>query len=219
MRLLPELAENGLVGAPRSALTPDQERRLMFAAVGRFLENIAGVGGALLLLDDLQWAGADALDLLAALVRSSGETGVRVIGAYRDTEVRPADPLAALLADLAREGMATQHELERLGTPEAQELLRSLLRDMAAGEDAVAADSQDAEQPPTDQGVSPVVEQVLRRAGGVPFFVVSYAQTIRLEGPEGLDALDLTPGAPRSTSPPERGWGERGRHVITARAG
>ena len=60
VRLLPELVE--LVSEPVAlwTLPPEQERRLMFAAVGRLLSNTAGPAGTLLVLDDLQWAGADA---------------------------------------------------------------------------------------------------------------------------------------------------------------
>src|SRR5207248_11590222 len=69
-RLLPELLQ--LVQAPFPAWTlpPEQERRLMFAAVGRLLANVAGPAGTLLVLDDLQWAGADAFELLAGLLHA-----------------------------------------------------------------------------------------------------------------------------------------------------
>src|SRR5437764_1952612 len=101
VRLLPELAQGPIEPLPAWTLPPDQERRLMVAAVVRFLANVAGPAGTLLLLDDLQWAGPDALDLLTALVRAAAEVPLRVIGAYRDTEVQPQDPLAVTLADLA----------------------------------------------------------------------------------------------------------------------
>lgn len=76
VRLLPELTAHPVVGAslvkalPSWPLTPAQERRLMFEAVARFLSNVAGPAGTLLVLDDLQWAGQDALDLLLFLLRS-----------------------------------------------------------------------------------------------------------------------------------------------------
>src|SRR5579859_7912593 len=82
IRLLPELAE--ALPAPPGDLHPTQERRLLFRAVIRFLRNVAGPGGVLLELDDLQWAGTDALDLLGTLVRSAPEVPLRVIGAYRE---------------------------------------------------------------------------------------------------------------------------------------
>ncbi len=156
-RLLPELAEMDVAPAPAWALPPEQERRLMFAAVGRFLTNIAGPSGTLLALDDLQWAGADALDLLASLLRSAAEIPLRIVGAYRSTEVRRYDPLNAFLADLAADGLVTQIALDSLTPQEAGELLNSLLEDQASDAARLA-------------------KQVLRRASGVPFFLVSYAR-------------------------------------------
>src|SRR5262249_52270065 len=63
--LLPELADR----FPGRGGAQGQERRLMFEAAGRFLDNVAGTGRVLLVLDDLQWAGAEAAALLAFLVR------------------------------------------------------------------------------------------------------------------------------------------------------
>src|SRR5260221_7918837 len=65
VRLLPELAERAVLPLLERTLPPEQERRLLFVAVGRFPRNVTGPSGTLLLLDDLQWAGKDALDLLA----------------------------------------------------------------------------------------------------------------------------------------------------------
>jgi tetratricopeptide (TPR) repeat protein len=157
VRLLPELAEAGSLQAPAWALPPEQERRLLFGAVARYLANAAGPAGTLLVLDDLQWAGPDALDLLGALVRGAAERRLRLVAAYRDTEVRAGAPLAALLADLAREGLAARIALAPLQSEEAARLLASLLGDAGAV----------------------LVSQVLQRAGGIPFFLVSYAQGLR----------------------------------------
>jgi tetratricopeptide (TPR) repeat protein/transcriptional regulator with XRE-family HTH domain len=161
VRLLPELAETTLVPVPDWSLPPDQERRLMFAAAGRFLANVAGEGGTLLLLDDLQWASADALDLLASLVRMAGERPLRVLGAYRSTEVHGPHPLATALADLARDGLVTETALGPLAADEATLLLDGL---WTHGSEA----SHDLRR------------GVLRRAGGVPFFLVSCAQAMQM---------------------------------------
>jgi predicted ATPase len=138
----------------------------MFAAVGRFLSNIAGPAGTLLLLDDLQWAGADALDLLTRLVRSPASAPLRVLGAYRSTEVHPPDPLGMALTDLAAAGLLAQQPLEALAPTEARHLLERLLEEEAA---------------PFAEGI----EQVLVRTGGVPYFLVSCAQTLRAGMPAG----------------------------------
>src|SRR5437588_4064067 len=97
VRLLPELAETRVVSPPTWTLPPEQERRLMFAAVARYLAQVAGPGGTLLVLDDLHWAGPDALDLLLALVRSPADRPLRLLAAYRDTDVAGQDPLALLV--------------------------------------------------------------------------------------------------------------------------
>src|SRR5207302_3436279 len=76
VRLLPELADGPIEPLPAWTVPPEQERRLMYEAVARFLANVAGPEqGTLLLLDDLQWAGSDALDLFATLVRLPASAG------------------------------------------------------------------------------------------------------------------------------------------------
>ncbi len=95
-----------------------------------------------------------------------GTLPLRVVGAYRDTEVRDGDPLAVALADLAREGLAAQHALDPLAPDEAARLLDALL----GGADSAGSPAM------TDRGLR---AGVLRRAGGVPFFLVSYAQGLR----------------------------------------
>jgi tetratricopeptide (TPR) repeat protein/DNA-binding XRE family transcriptional regulator len=169
VRLLPELADGPIEPLPDWTLSPEQERRLMVGAVAHFLGNVSGAAGTLLVLDDLHWAGADALDLLAALIHDAPEQPLRVIGSYRDTEVAPSDPLSALLATLASARLATRRSVRPLAPEEAAQLLSAVLD----GADE-AATSQRA--------------QVLRRAGGVPFFLLSCAEALRLNE-------DVPPGA------------------------
>lgn len=169
VRLLPELAETSVVPSPAWALPAAQERRLMFAAAARLLANVAGPSGTLLVLDDLQWAGSDALDLLATLLARETEVGVRVIAAYRDTEAQPNGALATLLADLANAKLARQLQVGPLGPAEATTLLHGLLGDAEAARSGLA-------------------EQVLARAGGVPFYLVSCVQAAQagtLDGDAG----------------------------------
>jgi tetratricopeptide (TPR) repeat protein/transcriptional regulator with XRE-family HTH domain len=160
VRLLPELAEGPVEPLPAWTLPPEQERRLMFKAVARFLANVAGPAGTLLVLDDLQWAGPDALDLVATLARSAPEVPLRIIGAYRDTEMQPPDPLSVTLADLAQAGLVVRHLLGPLAPQEAAQLLEGLLEGL-------------------DDGRTVLRKRLLQRAGGVPFFVVSCVQGLR----------------------------------------
>jgi predicted ATPase len=169
VRLMPELAEQALVSLPEWTLAPEQERRLMFAAVGRFLANVAGPSGVLLTLDDLQWAGADALDLLSSLARSDPERPLRILGAYRSTEAPAGAPLAEALADLAREELVTLVDVPPLEPAEAAELLDVALRSVV-GANAAEPDAE-------------LVERVLRRTGGIPFFLLSCARGLPGEQP------------------------------------
>jgi transcriptional regulator with XRE-family HTH domain/tetratricopeptide (TPR) repeat protein len=192
VRLLPELAEGPIEPLPSWTLSPAQERRFTFEAVVRFLSNVAQQGthgagvGTLLLLDDLQWAAADALDLLRTLAHAATEEPLRVVGAYRDTEVRPDDPVGGTLADLAQARLATQCLLDPLAPAEAADLLTSLL----------AAEAQQEAHHGTATARVPR-DRLLQRAGGVPFFLVSWAQALRrgtLEGsPHGGVAADDVP--------------------------
>ena len=176
VRLLPELPEMGVIEAPVWTLPPEQERRLMFAAVGRFLVNISGPTGTLLILDDLQWTDSDGCDLMATLMHSAGQTAspLRVLGAYRDTEAHAASsPLATLLADLARAGLARVRAVAPLGEAASRELLACLLKGV---ENPVSGEGE---------GMTPVgvgrmsTPEVARQAGGVPFYLVSWAQALR----------------------------------------
>lgn len=164
--LLPELAESAIIPPPHWALPPEQERRLMFAAFRRFLAQVAGAAGTVLVLDDLQWAEADALALLATLLRSPAETPLRVVGAFRSTEVRPHSPFASALTEFVHDGWAHQTQVDPLAPQEAAILLDHMLQGSAASGTVLAA-------------------QVQERCGGNPFFLVSCAQALRAGAPEG----------------------------------
>jgi predicted ATPase/DNA-binding XRE family transcriptional regulator len=166
-RLLPELAESAVVPSHAWTTTPEQERRLMFAAVARYLRNVSGPAGTLLVLDDLQWAGSDALYLLSSLARTTGgDHPLRVLGAYRSSEVRPGAALADTLADLARDTLVEQVALAALAPAESAALLAALTPA------AACAWSEE------------LTEQVVRRTGGVPYFLVSCAQSLKVDSPD-----------------------------------
>ena len=142
---------------------PEQLRRLLFSAAAQCLRAVAGLAGTLLVLDDLHWAGPDALDLLSALLTAPGSAGLRVIGAYRDSE--PPACLDEFIAELARASLIRKLGLRTLSDANAEELLIRLAPD----------------RPATPAARSDIV----RRAGGVPFFLVSYVDQMRHDGDGG----------------------------------
>ncbi|HEX6510251.1 MAG TPA: AAA family ATPase, partial [Chloroflexota bacterium] len=171
--LLPELTPLADLRPPVPGgidLPAEQRRRLLFAAVAGYLRRIAGRAGTLLLLDDLQWAGPDALDLLALLLTAPSAPPIRLIGAYRDSDTAPDAPLADLVADLARSALVQVQPLHPLPPSDAEALLSDLLLD---------------EQRAT------LVPAIARRAGGVPLFLISYAEALRGQERLELPGLEL----------------------------
>ena len=159
VRLLPELGERDTVQLPPWTLPPEQERRLMFAAVARYVANIAGTAGTLLVFDDLQWAGSDACDLLEALARSATTAPLRMIGAYRNSDISSASPLAQTITHFEHEELLHQHTLSPLTEDESLTLLRRLLPDG----DTITGELQN---------------HVVRQCGGIPFYLVGWAQAL-----------------------------------------
>lgn len=190
VRLMPELR----LEVP--SLEPAQERRLVFASVARFLGNVAGPGGTLLLLDDLQWAGGDALDLLTALVRSRPASPLRVVGTYRDTEVRPEDPLSVMLTDLAHARLVSRLPIGPISSEAATQLLDELLPDLPRTE---------------------TERRILARSGGVPFFLISCAQGLR-EGSLGGPDRDVPWDVAQSVRQRVAGLAPGARDVLGAAA-
>jgi transcriptional regulator with XRE-family HTH domain len=165
LRLLPELATQGRP-VPGPAPT-DQDRRLLFAAVGHFLARLGGRAGTVLIIDDLQWCDADTVDLLTELARQT-EPRVLVLGAFRGTELVDDRPLSGLVADLADRALVAVREVGPLPARDARRLV-----DLAS----------DARLDPGRR------ERVVARAGGVPAFLVGCAGGATNENAPGRDAL------------------------------
>ncbi|HVJ97019.1 MAG TPA: BTAD domain-containing putative transcriptional regulator, partial [Acidimicrobiia bacterium] len=107
--LVPELAENA---APLPAVDADAHRYLVFRAVSRLLDRDVVGADVVLVLDDLQWAPAPTLQLLAHLLRDDERGGLLVLATVRDTE--PNDEFEVFVADLQRERRVERLRLEGL---------------------------------------------------------------------------------------------------------
>ncbi len=107
--LLPDLA------TPTRA-DPDTERYALFDAVVALLGLAATSVPVVLILDDLHWAAKPTLLLLRHLLRFGDQARVQIVGTYRSTDLDRSHPLAAMLADLHRDG--TAHRLSLGGLDE-----------------------------------------------------------------------------------------------------
>nr|WP_268778108.1 BTAD domain-containing putative transcriptional regulator [Mycolicibacterium malmesburyense] len=101
------------VAAPPRA-DPDTERYALFDAVVALLGAASASAPVVLILDDLHWAAKPTLLLLRHLLRFGEEARVQIVGTYRSTDLDRSHPLAAMLADLHRDGTATRLQLAGL---------------------------------------------------------------------------------------------------------
>lgn len=102
--VLPDLA------APTRA-DPDTERYALFDAVVALLESVSVSVPVVLILDDLHWAAKSTLLLLRHLLRFGDQARVQIVATYRSTDLDRSHPLAAMLADLHRDGTAERLQL------------------------------------------------------------------------------------------------------------
>ncbi|MEB3061512.1 BTAD domain-containing putative transcriptional regulator [Mycolicibacter sp. MYC101] len=114
LSLVPGLADvlPDLVTPPRA--DPDTERYALFDAAVALLELASANAPVVLILDDLHWAAKPTLLLLRHLLRFGDHTRLQVVATYRSTDLDRSHPLAAMLADLHRDGTADRLQLSGL---------------------------------------------------------------------------------------------------------
>jgi len=111
-RLIPELADPAAPG-PASVDRTDSRLRL-FQEVFLVLEALSAEQPVVVALEDLHWADASTLDLLAFLAHGTARARVLLVGTYRTEEVRPGDQLQRLASRLVGARAATSLDLDPL---------------------------------------------------------------------------------------------------------
>src|SRR6185295_13169899 len=137
-KLAPEIQTRLGPFPERAELPPHEERLLFFDAVVKVFVSLAGSKGLLFYADDLHWADRGTLWLLGHLLRQLREERVLILGAYRETELDRAHPLAKSLVDWNRERLVTRLALKRFNEAETEAQLGALLGEQVSGEFAVA---------------------------------------------------------------------------------
>ena len=164
--LLPELRSGTSGGASGDA---DETRFRLFDGVRALLVRAATTHPAVIVLDDLHWADAPSLQLLAFLTRQLRSAPVLVVGTYRDVEVAASDMVGPTLHDLARSSVSVT--LTGLDPDEVAGLITTLAG--SRPDDALAV-------------------SIHRRTGGNPFFVREVTRLMAAGGvaagaiPEGV---------------------------------
>lgn len=120
-RLLPDVTPDDATPPPPG--DPETERYGLWSAVARLLAHVSTHAVVVLVLDDLQWADRESLQLLRHLFSLDEQMRVLVLATYRDTEVGPNHPLADLLAWFRREPNARILQLDGLREDDIVDLM------------------------------------------------------------------------------------------------
>jgi tetratricopeptide (TPR) repeat protein len=95
-----------------------------------------------LVLDDLHAADAPSLLLLRFIARELGSTRMLVLGAYRNVDPLPGEPLSEMLADVDREPVTSRLSLGGLSESDVAEYVRLTASDLASPQLVAAVHGQ-----------------------------------------------------------------------------
>jgi PAS domain S-box-containing protein len=192
--MLPEFAVLlEVVPTPLTEADPQQiGARLFRAGLGVLRAVASPQRPVVMVIDDVQWAGAFPIGFLDAVLMDDGLSGLLLVGAYRDGEIDEAHPLSAMLARWDRLG-ATPTRLCLANLPPAT--LNVLLAQMLRLPAERALDLGQAINPRTQGNPYDTVELVnaLRHDGALSVGATGWdwdATTIRRFVGQG-DVLDL----------------------------
>ena len=170
--LAPLLGDVALPGAERVSAPPGVARLRLAEVLVRVLDSFERP--PLVVLDDMQWAYPESLELLGHVSRLA--RGALVVVSCRGTGLELGHPLAQRLAEVGRQRSCEYLALESLPRAEAGELL-----EQAAGGPLEAA----------------LVDAVYADSGGNPFFLVELGRYLQRRGAASLAAGGV-PGLPES---------------------
>lgn len=123
VRVLPELTAHMPERLTDPPSDPEQEQRRRVQALVQLFTRLAARQPLVVIIEDLHWSDEASLDLLLVLARAVPTHRILLLLTYRTDERSPA--LAALLAALDRERLATELLLSRLSRTEIDALLRA----------------------------------------------------------------------------------------------
>ncbi|MDX6583212.1 MAG: eukaryotic-like serine/threonine-protein kinase [Solirubrobacterales bacterium] len=176
-QIVPELADRlGDLGEPPDMET-EQARFRLFDSFAGFLAGASSDRPMVIVLDDLHWADEPSLLLLRFVARRLADTGLLLIGTYRDVELGRHHPLADTLGDLAGVEGARRVTLKGLDATGIADYI-----ELTAGVD----------RPPPD-----LTEAIRDQTGGNPFFIGEVVRLMAAEGQLGEE------GARRQVSIPQ----------------
>jgi DNA-binding SARP family transcriptional activator len=124
--LAPSIAEHARDLPPLPAVDPSRERTRLFEACSSVWAAIATRRPVVLVVEDVQWAGAATLALLEHVARGAQRGRVLIVATYREDELALGHELRAVRRRLERDGSASHVALSRLARDDVEALVRAL---------------------------------------------------------------------------------------------
>jgi len=137
--LLPELASPVPALAGKQPNDHKQERLQLWETIQALFFTLCQIHPLLLVIDDLQWADDDSIDLLGYLLHHLHEERILLVGTCQDQELADTPALFALLTDLQRKQALVRLPIQPLAETEIAKLLAHLPHDVAQDIQALAA--------------------------------------------------------------------------------
>ncbi|HEV3155566.1 MAG TPA: AAA family ATPase [Candidatus Baltobacteraceae bacterium] len=136
-RLLPELqAQSPAVASAHEELPPDAG--VLWDALATASLQLCRPRPALVVLEDLHWAGHATFEAIATLARRLERFGLLLVGTYREEEVPPSHPLRTMARALHAEQLLVTIPLTLLDRPAIEKLVSEL--NLHPGNDALFVD-------------------------------------------------------------------------------
>jgi len=136
--------------SPTPGASAQEDRMRLFESVERSLVDLAGDRSVCLIIEDLHQADESSLYLLYHLARAARHLPLKIVGTFRDEEVRVGSALHTVLAGVGRERLSVRLALTRLDRAQTAQLIGAM------GDGAA----------PSEQ----TVDEVYSLCGGNPFY-------------------------------------------------
>src|SRR4051812_12321118 len=176
-QMLPELREIFPELAEPTSVDSDGARFRLFDATAEFLRHASASRPIALVLDDLHAADTPSLVLLQFLARELESSHLFVLGALRDVDPVPGQPLTEMLVDVARAPTTHCISLGGLSAAEVIEYVERTAPAIASAELAAA---------------------LYEGTEGNPLFVGETVRLLSLEGMKPVSAVDLRLAIPQN---------------------
>ncbi|HVX31420.1 MAG TPA: AAA family ATPase, partial [Nitrolancea sp.] len=172
-QIMPELLDQGLGSDPPPPIPQEPEARLyqLLVATSALVRATVIQQPLVIVLDDIHWADIPSLQLLRFLAIDTRNLPVLIIATYRDAEIGPLHPAAAIITDLSREPHCIRLSLHGLTK---QQVARFM--EIIAG---------------TRQPAS-LVDVIFEETGGNPFFVTEVVRLLAEEHSLGSSAAGVS---------------------------